>query len=211
MAINLLHRSDLPEQKREKIFELINTEFNRLSEMTTSFLEYARLESGRTKFTPTEFEVHKLLEECVEVMQFKAESREISIDLQAPSEPLSLVGDRDKIKQVFLNLLNNAIKYNHPGGSVFISAQRTPTDLAINIRDDGQGIAAEHMPRLFTRFFRAPNRESVTMGTGLGLTICKQIVEAHHGKLEVSSEVDAGSTFTVRLPVLQEEEFIPLE
>ncbi|HSB67568.1 MAG TPA: ATP-binding protein, partial [Anaerolineales bacterium] len=108
-------------------------------------------------------------------------------------------------------LLNNAIKYNHPGGSVTISAQRTPTDLAINIRDSGQGIPEEYMSRLFTRFFRAPNKENQAIGTGLGLSICKQIVEAHHGRLEVVSEVDQGSTFTVRLPLSQEEEFIPID
>ncbi len=211
MAIHLLQREDLPQEKRERIFEMINSEFNRLSDMTTSFLEYARLESGRTKFSPSQFDVQKLLEESVEVMQFQAEAREVTLILQASAQPLSLVGDRDKIKQVILNLLNNAIKYNHPGGSVSISAQQTLTDITISVRDDGQGIAEEHMPRLFTRFFRAPNRENVTIGTGLGLTICKQIVEAHHGKLEVSSEYEKGSTFTVRLPIVHEDEFIPLE
>jgi len=211
MGMHLLQREDMPVEKRGRIFDMINSEFNRLSEMTTSFLEYARLESGRTKFNSTKFEVQGLLNESVEVMQFQAEAREITITLQVPHEPLNLIGDRDKIKQVILNLLNNAIKYNHPGGNVLLSAQLTLTDITISVHDDGQGIAEEHMPRLFTRFFRAPNRENVTIGTGLGLTICKQIVEAHHGKLEVVSEVDKGSTFTVRLPVIQEDEFIPLE
>jgi signal transduction histidine kinase len=211
MAMHLLQRKDLPGVKRERIFELITTEFNRLSDMTTSFLEYARLESGRTKFNPIRFNLNALLSESAEVMQFQAEAREVTITLQVSEEPLYLIGDRDKIKQVVLNLLNNAIKYNHPGGSVLISAQQTLTDVTISVRDDGQGIAEEHMPRLFTRFFRAPNRENVTIGTGLGLSICKQIVEAHHGKLEVTSELDRGSTFTVRLPVVKEDEFIPLE
>jgi two-component system phosphate regulon sensor histidine kinase PhoR len=88
---------------------------------------------------------------------------------------------------------------------------RTPTDISIIVRDDGQGIPTEYLPRLFTRFFRAPTKESLTIGTGLGLTICKHIVEAHHGKLEVISEVNKGSAFTVRLPVLHEDEFIPIE
>lgn len=211
MAVHLLQRSDLPKEKRLRIFEMISTEFNRLSDMTTSFLDYARLESGRAKFNPINFDIQKLLEESMEVMQFQADARGVSISLQPAPEPLLLIADRDKIKQVILNLLNNAIKYNHQGGNVTISAQRTLTDLSINICDSGQGIPAEYMPRLFTRFFRVPNKENLTIGTGLGLSICKQIVEAHHGRLEVASQVDQGSTFTVRLPIIQEEEFIPVE
>ena len=211
LAMHLLQRTDLPEEKRQRIFEMINTEFNRLSDMTTSFLEYARLESGRAKFNPTSFDVQQLLAESVEVMQFQADARGIKIALQVADGPLAITADRDKMKQVMLNLINNAIKYNHLGGGVMITAQRTPTDISINIQDDGQGIAEEYLPRLFTRFFRAPNQETQTMGTGLGLSICKQIVEAHHGRLEVMSHVDQGSTFIVRLPVVEEEEFIPLE
>jgi signal transduction histidine kinase len=211
MAVHLLQRTDLVDEKRGRIFEMINTEFNRLSEMTTSFLEYARLESGRAKFSPSTFEVQHMLAECVDVMQFQADARGIKIILQTPSDPLMLSGDRDKLKQVILNLLNNAIKYNRLGGKVVINAQRTPTDLSIAINDQGLGIAQEYIPRLFTKFFRAPNQENQTIGTGLGLSICKQIVEAHHGKLEVASQVDTGSTFTVRLPVVQEDEFIPVE
>ncbi len=211
MAVHLLQHPDLPEEKRRRIFEMISTEFNRLSEMTASFLEYARLESGRTKFNPTQFDIQQVLAESVEVMQFQADARSIKIQLQPPASPLVLTADRDKLKQVILNLLNNAIKYNHPGGSVSISAQPTPTDMTIIVRDNGQGISAEYLPRLFDRFFRAPNKDNLTIGTGLGLTICKQIVDAHHGKLEVSSEVGRGSTFTVRLPVIHEDEFIPVE
>ncbi len=211
MAVHLLQRPDLPEEKRNRIFEMINKEFNRLSDMTTSFLEYARLESGRTEFHPASFDIRQLLEECVDVMEFQAVARGITISIQDTPMALMLTADRNKVKQVVLNLLNNAIKYNHPGGNVTIAAQRTPTDMTIMVNDNGQGIPAEYMPRLFTRFFRAPNQESMTIGTGLGLSICKQIVEAHHGKLEVTSQVDQGSTFTVRLPVIREDEFIPVE
>ncbi len=211
MAVHLLQRPDLPEEKRTRVFEMINKEFNRLSDMTSSFLEYARLESGRAKFHPTHFDIRQLLEECVDVMEFQAVARGITISLQATPGLMMLFADRDKVKQVVLNLLNNAIKYNHPGGNVAIAAMQTPLDMTIIVNDSGQGIPAEYMPRLFTRFFRAPNQENVTVGTGLGLSICKQIVEAHHGKLEVTSEVGNGSTFTVRLPTVREDEFIRVE
>jgi signal transduction histidine kinase len=211
MAMHLLQRPDLPDEKRGRIFEMINKEFNRLSDMTTSFLEYARLESGRTKFHPTHFDIRQLLEECVDVMEFQAVARGITISLEATPGLMMLFADRDKVKQVVLNLLNNAIKYNHPGGNVTIAALQTPVDMTIIINDSGQGIPTEYMPRLFTRFFRAPNQENITTGTGLGLSICKQIVEAHRGRLDVTSEVDKGSTFTVHLPTIRDDEFTPVE
>ncbi len=210
MAMHLLQRSDLPEEKRGRIFEMINKEFNRLSDMTTSFLEYARLESGRTKFHPIHFDIRQLLEECVDVMEFQAVARGITISLEATPGLMMLYADRDKVKQVVLNLLNNAIKYNHPGGNVTIGALQTPAEMTLIVNDSGQGIPAEFMPRLFTRFFRAPNQENVTSGAGLGLSICKQIVEAHNGRLDVTSEVDKGSTFTVHLPVIREEQITPV-
>ncbi len=204
MAVHLLQRTDLADDKRGRIFEMINTEFNRLSSMTTSFLEFARLESGRAKFYPTRFDLFLLIEESLEVMQFQAIAKGININLQTPTQPLIITADRDKLKQVMLNLLNNAIKYDHPGGKVSIIVQHTTTDVSFSIRDDGQGIPPEYLPMLFDRFFRIPNKEYLSAGTGLGLTICKQIVTAHKGTIEVTSEIGQGSTFTVHLPVLQE-------
>ena len=204
MAVHLLQRTDLADDKRGRIFEMINTEFNRLSSMTTSFLEFARLESGRAKFNPTRFDLLLLIEESLEVMQFQATAKDININLQSPSQPLIVTADRDKIKQVVLNLLINAIKYNRPGGTVSITLQHTAKDVFFSIRDDGQGIPSEYIPMLFDRFFRIPNKEHVSIGTGLGLTICKQIVAAHKGRIEVTSVDGQGSMFTVCLPVIWE-------
>jgi signal transduction histidine kinase len=203
-AIHLLQRSDLPDEKRGRIFGMIGTEFTRLSDLTTSFLEYARLESGRAKFNPTRIDLLHLLAECVEIMQLQAESKGIKISMQIEGKPLLLSADRVKLKQVILNLLNNAIKYNRPLGTIHITTQRTPSVLSFSIQDDGQGIPAEYIPFLFDRFFRTPENENLYPGTGLGLTICKQIVEAHQGMIEVKSAFGQGSTFTVRLPAIQE-------
>jgi signal transduction histidine kinase len=204
-AIQLLQRSDLPDNKRERISDMITTEFDRLSDLTCSFMEYARLESGRVKFQPSRFDFYQLLLETVDVMQMQADGKGIKITLDSPGTPLPLIADRDKIKQVIINLLNNAIKYNHPIGIINITTQFTPSVLTFSIQDDGQGIPAKYIPRLFERFFRAPDTENLSTGTGLGLTICKQIVDAHKGNIEVTSVVGQGSAFTVRLPVIREE------
>ncbi len=204
MAVHLLQRTDLADDKRVRIFEMINTEFNRLSSMTTSFLELARLESGRVKFNPTRFDLLLLIEESLEVMQFQAIAKGININIQNSSQPLMVTADRDKLKQVVLNLVNNAIKYGRPGGKVSIIVHHTTTEVSFSIRDDGQGIPSEYIPMLFDRFFRIPTKEYLSTGTGLGLTICRQIVTAHKGRIDVTSDIGQGSTFTVFLPVTRE-------
>jgi signal transduction histidine kinase len=200
-AVQLLQRSDLPEEKRKHIFEMINAEFHRLADLTTSLLDYARFESGRVRLNLTRFGLTQLLSESMEFMQMQADGKDIKITLDTAGNNLLVTADKDKIKQVVLNLLNNAIKYNHPGGKVTITAGRTSTDIAFSVQDTGQGIPAEYIPRLFDRFFRAPETEKKSTGIGLGLTVCKQIIEAHKGKIEVTSMAGKGSTFTVHLPI----------
>jgi signal transduction histidine kinase len=202
-ALFLLQRSDLQSDRREQISQLIHNEFNRLTELTTSFLDYARMESGRAKFKPIQFDLIQLINESVNIIQIQLDGKEMSISLDIPTEPLIITADKDKIKQVILNLLTNAIKYNRPGGIIKVTANATPIDLSFSIQDNGEGIPSEYLPRLFDRFYRVPNTERGTKGTGLGLTICKQIVEAHDGKIEVSSTVSQGTTFTVQLPLNQ--------
>jgi signal transduction histidine kinase len=200
-AIQLLQRTDLPEKKRKHIFEMINAEFHRLSDLTTSLLDYARFESGKVRLNLTTFHLDQLLMESMEFMQMQADGKDVCISLDIGSDNFILTADRDKIKQVVLNLLNNAIKYNSPGGKVIITARHSPTELSFSIQDTGQGIPAEYLPRLFDRFFRAPETEKQSTGIGLGLTVCKQIVEAHKGTIEVTSMLGKGSTFTVHLPL----------
>ncbi|MBC7225055.1 MAG: histidine kinase, partial [Anaerolineae bacterium] len=109
-------------------------------------------------------------------------------------------GDAQRLRQVFLNLLSNAIKYNRPGGWVAVRVQEQPGGtVAVAVQDSGKGIAPEHLPRLFEKFFRVDDEE-VPKGSGLGLAIARQIVEAHEGRIEVQSELGKGSTFTVVLP-----------
>jgi signal transduction histidine kinase len=200
-ALYLLQRSDLPDSRREQISQMIHNEFSRLTELTTSFLEYARMESGRAKFKPIQFDLIQLITESVGIIQLQLETKGMTISHDLPAQPLIITADKDKIKQVILNLLSNAIKYNSPGENINVTAKTTPQDVSFSIQDHGQGIPPEFLPRLFERFYRIPSTEKGIKGTGLGLTICKQIVEAHNGKIEVSSTVGQGTIFTVRLPI----------
>jgi signal transduction histidine kinase len=206
-AARLLQRPELPTDTRRSILEIILSETNRLSEMTTSFLDLARLESGRAGFKLQTFDLGLLLEECVALMQGKAQEREIQIGLNLADSLPPLKADRDKIRQVVLNLLSNAIKYNFPGGKVDVTLSAETSDapqgqLVMRVRDSGPGIPASSLPFIFTKFYRVPQSELEAQGTGLGLSICRRIVEAHHGRIEVVSEVGAGATFSVFLPLV---------
>jgi signal transduction histidine kinase len=200
-ALYLLQRHDLPDDRREQISQMIHNEFSRLTELTTSFLEYARMESGRAQFNLTQFDLTHTIIESVDIVQMQLEGKGIKISVDFPAYPLIITADQNKIKQVILNLLSNAIKYNLSGGVITVTANNNPNEIYFSIHDNGQGIPPESLPHLFERFYRVPNTETRAKGTGLGLTICKQIIEAHNGRIEVSSIIGQGTTFTVHLPV----------
>jgi signal transduction histidine kinase len=141
-----------------------------------------------------------LLEDCDSVMHSRATEKGLSVDLVLADNLPAIEADRDKLKQVFLNLFSNAIKYNRPDGKIIISAQIQGEEVAIHVADTGNGIPPEGMKGLFQRFYRVPGSEKIASGTGLGLSISKRIVEIHNGRVDVESEVGVGTTFSVYLP-----------
>jgi signal transduction histidine kinase len=199
-AVHLLMRSDLEEARRRKIIDMVRSEIERLSELTTAFLDLSKLESGRAQFQSEQVDLRQMLQDCVDVMQNRANERNIRLELAAPTEIQPIVADRDKLKQVAINLLSNAIKYNYPGGSVKVVCQEQNDWINISVTDTGPGISAEGLKRLFEKFYRVPGTEKLAPGTGLGLSICKRIIEVHGGDILVTSEVGRGTTFEVQLP-----------
>lgn len=200
-AAYLLQRPDLPKEQQQKLGESIYTEVKRLNEMTTDFLELARLESGRIRFTREPIDLAGLARECLEVMRPQAEADHLRLETQVDPALGPVFGDRNRLKQVVLNLLTNAVKYNQKGGLVRVSVSAEGAEAVLSVTDTGRGIPPESLPRVFERFYRGPDQEAATAGTGLGLTIAKRIVESNQGTIGVASEVGRGSTFTVRLPL----------
>jgi K+-sensing histidine kinase KdpD len=200
-AAHLLLREDVSEEKQRRVVEIIDHETTRLIDMTTSFLDLARLESGRIPFNIEDFEPGLMLEECIGIMQTKADENRIRLSLEKPDQLPTVRGDRDKLKQVMLNLISNAINYNKPSGSVIIRASNPPSELTLSVRDTGPGIRAADLTHLFDKFYRSQTTEKAAQGTGLGLAICKKIVDAHEGRIEVQSELGIGTVFTVHLPL----------
>jgi two-component system phosphate regulon sensor histidine kinase PhoR len=178
----------------------IHNETLRLNSLASSFLDLARLESGRVQFRKTRFSVADLLYESRDVMMSKAQESNIQIRVDVPNDMPLMEADRDKIKQVILNLMSNAVKYNRPNGSVIISGSFNDTEESIVIQDTGIGIPDDSIPHLFQKFYRVREHEGKASGTGLGLSICKQIVQGHNGRIEVKSKMGVGTSFGIHFP-----------
>ena len=201
-AVHLLSRPGITPEQSAKIIGMISDETNRLSELTTSFLDLSRLESGRVQFKTEAVDVRKLLESCGLALAGRALERSISVQVEAAETLPAFQGDGDKIKQVILNLLSNAIKYNRPNGLALMRAEEVDGgEIRISVSDTGPGLNEEALSHMFERFYRAPGAEKIATGTGLGLAICKRIVDVHRGRIEVTSEVGKGTTFAVYLPI----------
>ena len=199
-ATYLLLRPEISQEQSRQILTNIHNETLRLNALTSSFLDLARLESGRVQFQKSSFPILPLFEECKSVMQSKADETQITIELLVPADMPVIEGDRDKLKQVLFNLVSNAIKYNRPGGKVLISSGVSEKAWEFSVSDNGHGIPEDALPNLFQKFYRVKGMETKVAGTGLGLSISKQIIQGHGGRIEVKSKVGEGTTFRAIIP-----------
>jgi len=202
----MLARPDLPPEKRDEFLATIQDEANRLTKMTSDFLELSRLESGRVQLRREPIDLAETIRETVSVLHQQARNRDIAIELDLPVEPALVMADRDRLKQVLLNLVSNAIKYNRPQGTVRISVSSQDGMLRTCVEDTGRGIPPDAVKNLFKRFYRGPDAEGYTTGTGLGLSIAHRIVQQHGGRVWVESVLGKGSRFCVTLPLETDEQ-----
>ncbi len=180
--------------------ETIHREATRLAGLINDFLDLVRLESGRVKITKKPVQLRQLLEECIAIMRPQAEPRKIKIKLSIPPAFPFVFADEDRLRRVILNLLSNAIKFNRDEGLVEVKVELAGKEVRISVSDTGIGIMPEELPHIFEKFYRGRAEEGVS-GSGLGLSIAKQIVEAHGGRIWVESTPGQGSTFTFTLPM----------
>jgi len=172
----------------------------RLNTLLNDLIEISRIETGDMKMSFRYFSLQEFLNQVIIEMNPVAKQNSISLILEDRSDKIDVFGDKDRLKQVMTNLINNAIKYNKPDGIVKILFQKNESDVIVSVKDSGVGIAAEHQSRIFERFYRVDKERSREAGgTGLGLSIAKHIIEAHGSKIELQSEIGAGSTFSFAL------------
>lgn len=181
----------------------IDQEAGRLTRLVTDLLLLAKAEAGSLPLTKSVVELDTLLLEVFTEMRVLAANR-VQVKL-TEIDQLQVNGDRDRLKQVFLNLIANAIQYTPAGGDVFLSLSRSGDNAKLIVRDTGPGIPAEDLPYIFERFYRAEKSRtrSGTTGFGLGLSIAHWIVEQHGGKIEASSREGKGTTFAVWIPLIK--------
>ena len=196
---------DLPADERRRYLEVIRTEAHRLASLLNDLLDLQRVEQEAIELRQELVDINDLL--AAQVTLYSAQSEEHALRFEAAGEPLLIKGDRDRLAQVIGNLLSNGIKYSPEGGEVEVGTGRIGDEITVWVRDNGLGIPDEHKDRIFTKFFRGDvGRERGIAGTGLGLVLARQIIEAHGGEVGFESEEGTGSTFWIRLPATTQDE-----
>jgi len=195
------------EATRHEFYGIIDTECDRLTRLIKDLLDISRIEQGRAmQFNFEPVNLVRLADKVLGAQRSLAKNHTLSLDF-APDFPL-VEADPDKMDQILTNLVNNAIKYSPRGGQIRIVGRLgEPGEVTVRVSDEGMGIAREHLPKLFERFYRVDNRDNREIGgTGIGLALVKALTEAHHGMASVDSEIGKGSVFTLSLPIHQPEE-----
>lgn len=177
----------------------IHREVDRMSEMINDLLALSGLESGTRAFDLTAIDLGLVVHDVVDQFHKRAEVKHVDLRIDLPQENISVKGDSERLRQVLVNLLDNAIKFTLEGGEVTVSIALAPGFAEVSIADTGVGIPEEHQPHIFERFYKVDRARSEE-GTGLGLAIVKHIVQAHGGEVRVDTEEGNGSTFTFTVP-----------
>lgn len=193
---------DIPIDTEKQFLGVISSESERMARIVTDLLTLSKLDYGRMELRMTRFSLADMLHNVANAMKLTAEDSGHELAVDTPDDLPKIVGDRERIEQVVVNILSNAVKYTPSGGHIRLSARELSGNrVRITVEDDGVGIPAADVPRLFERFYRVDKaRSRAAGGTGLGLAIAKEIVEQHEGKIALASEYGKGTTVTITLP-----------
>ncbi len=183
-----------------KLIDGLHRNAERLARILADLLDLSRLDAGQYRMDLTKVEIKAITEQSLTAVETQARAREVTIDVQIP-DGVMVKADPKALDQIFVNLIDNAVKYTRPKGHVWIQAHVDDTHVRIDVRDDGPGIAEKHRGRVFERFYRAdPSRSREAGGTGLGLSIVKHLAESMGGSVGVEPNTPNGSIFWLKLP-----------
>jgi signal transduction histidine kinase len=195
---NLLDGVETPDPAT---LEVMLTQVERLGRLVDQLLDLSRLESGEVPLRLESLPLQSLVDDLISEIGMARPPRGVRVRNDVPADLPALSADRERVHQVLFNLVDNAVRFTPTGGSVTVSARRRNGAVEVAVSDTGAGIPAEHLPRLFERFYRAdPARARGDGGTGIGLAIARSVVEAHGGQIRAESEPGRGSVFTFDLP-----------
>lgn len=188
---------DLNEKQKKFLDTMLNSNKDMLG-LVNALLEVYKYESGQLVLCKDKFLLNDLVFSTVEELKPLADSKKISINYK--NEELEVYADKQELRRVIANLLGNAINHTGEGGKITLEAIKTGENIFVSVKDTGVGIPQEDIPNMFLRFSQGTKNRRST-GTGLGLYLSRQIIEAHNGKISLKSELDKGSTFTFEIPV----------
>jgi two-component system phosphate regulon sensor histidine kinase PhoR len=189
------------ESTKEEFFSIINGQADRLQRLIENLLNLARIEAGVVQVNKTPLSLNPLLQEACNVLQPAAEQKNMRLVSELSPLYLGVLADRDTLLQAAINLMSNALKYTHPGGTVTLRSRLHDQDVIFEVQDTGVGLSPEDCQKVFEKFYRVKKDKEMAAGTGLGLPLVKHIVEdIHRGRIEVESMPGQGSTFRVVIP-----------
>ena len=200
-AAGLLQRGTLTEDEREKMIHRVSVSTERMLRDISNFLDAAKIESGRFSISLHEENLNTVILDEIDLLSSLAEEKHISITHTLDSNLGTFYFDKERISQVLTNLISNAVKFVHEGGEIQVASKASGTGVEVVVSDNGIGIPAEKIPTLFSRYQQV-NSQLQKGGTGLGLYISKQIVDAHHGRIWIESDDGRGTTIRFILPLL---------
>ncbi|MDO8536119.1 MAG: HAMP domain-containing sensor histidine kinase [Candidatus Omnitrophota bacterium] len=188
-------------EKQKRFISLSIQNVERLEHLINEFLDSARQENSKSSMKRSLFSVTDTAKNIMDSLDIIAKEKGIALEGVIPDKKIEIWGDPDKLNQVISNLVENAIKYNRPSGTVRVSLVEADDSVAISVKDTGMGIPKGDLDKVFDRFYRVESNDTAGIsGTGLGLSIAKDIVKMHKGAISVESEINNGSKFTVALP-----------
>jgi predicted ATPase/signal transduction histidine kinase len=193
------HFGEINEKQKQSV-ETILRNTNRLIRLTDDILTISKMKAGVLKYEMEENNLVNIIENSFGNMELTAKDKKINLVKKHPEQLPEVKCDRDRINQVIENLIGNALKFTPENGRITVEAKQTGNEIIVSVEDTGIGISPENQGKIFNTFFQVSSKYG---GTGLGLTICKNIVEAHHGRMWVESEIGKGSKFIFTLPVKQ--------
>ncbi|MEG0146554.1 MAG: ATP-binding protein, partial [Clostridia bacterium] len=196
----------------QKFLRIIMIEADRLTRLINDILTVSKLESGEQELPTERIRLDEMTDDVADMLRILAGEKQVTIYTNHEPEPSFIIGNPDRVEQMLINLIENAIKYNKNGGSVTVSIFNSEDTINMSISDTGIGIPEENVSRLFERFYRVDKGRSRSMGgTGLGLSIVKHIVKSMGGMIEVHSKVNEGTEFLITLPRANAAEVSPVE
>ena len=203
-AETILEEPNMTNETKREFIQIINVESDRLTNLINDILDISKIEAGTIEITRKPINIASVAKRSAESLEHIAGKKKIQLQTDIADHLPELLGDETKIYSMITNLINNAIKFTPENGTVSVSAKLVSNELVVKVSDTGMGIPKDDLNKIFGRFYRVHRPGKQIQGTGLGLAIVKEIALRHDGRIDVESEVEKGSTFTVYLPVAKQ-------